>query len=284
MNEPLPPRADCGILYIATGRRHLDEMLVSARSVRRHMPGLPIVLYTDQENLPAGVFDEIRRIGNPRHSFMDKIAPLCETPFERTVFLDTDTLVCAPIPDLFEILDRVDLALAHAPYRSDAAFSTPNCFVELNTGVLAYRRTPQMVALFQDWLRIYEEEVAATGRMESDQHAFREALYRSPVPFYVLPPEYNLRTVMPAAVGRSRVRIIHGRGPDMHELERWVNASRHIRLFFPSALQLTPEHFGILSRPGRWMVGAIHACVAPFVIAERVLRTIKRRLLASSGK
>jgi hypothetical protein len=284
VNEAPPPLADCGILYIATGRRHLDEMLVSARSVRRHMPGLPIVLYTDQQDLPAGVFDEIRRIENPRHSFMDKIAPLCDTPFERTVFLDTDTLVCAPIPDLFEILDRVELALAHAPYRNDAAFSTPNCFVELNTGVLAYRRTPQMVALFQGWLRIYENEVAATGRMESDQHAFREALYRSPAPFYVLPPEYNLRTVMPAFVGRARVRIIHGRGPDMHEFERWVNASRHIRLFFPSALQLTSEHFGILSRPGRWVAGAIHACVAPFVLAERVLRPLKRRLFALFGK
>jgi hypothetical protein len=268
-----------GILYIATGRRHLGEMLVSARSVRRHMPGVPIVVYTDQDDLPADVFDEIRRIRDPRHSFIDKIAPLCETPFERTIFLDTDTLACAPFPDLFEILDRFDLALAHAPYRHDRPFVTPNCFAELNTGVLAYRRTPEMIALFQDWLRLYEKEVSETGRMDSDQPAFREALYRSPVSPYVLPSEYNLRTVMPAAVGRCKVRIIHGRGPDMAALERWVNASHGIRLFLPSALQLSGRHFAILSRPGRLIGGVIHACVAPFVIAERVLRHLKRRLL-----
>jgi hypothetical protein len=268
-----------GILYIATGRRHLGEMLISARSVRRHMPGVPIVVYTDQQDLPADVFDEVRPISDPRHSFIDKIAPLCDTPFERTIFLDTDTLACAPFTDLFEILDRFDLALAHAPYRHDRPFVTPNCFAELNTGVLAYRRTPEMVSLFQDWLRLYQKEVAETGRMDSDQPAFREALYRSPVSPYILPTEYNLRTVMPAAVGRCTVRIIHGRGPDMAELERWVNASHGIRLFLPSALQLTGRHFAILSRPGRIVGAMIHALAAPFVWAEQILRGVKRRFL-----
>ena len=270
---------DRGILYIATGRRHLDEMLVSARSVRRHMPGVPIVVCTDQTDLPKDVFDEIRRIDSPRHSFIDKIAPLCESPFERTIFLDTDTLACAPFGDLFEILDRFDLALAHAPFRHDRPFVTPNCFAELNTGVMAWRRSPETVALFRDWLRIYEKEVAETGRMDSDQPAFREALYRSPVSFYVLPAEYNLRTVMPAAVGRCKVRIIHGRGPDMARLEKWVNASRGIRLFLPDALHLTARHFAILSGPGRIVGGIIHACAAPFVLAERLLRNLKRRFV-----
>jgi hypothetical protein len=277
-------RESTGVLYIATGRRHLGEMLVSARSVRRHLPGVPIVLYTDQADLPAGVFDEVRRLDQPRHSFIDKIAPLCETPFERTLFLDTDTLVCAPIFDVFEILDRADVALAHAPYRHDRPFVTPNCFPELNTGVLAYRRTPEMIAMFRDWLRLYEKEVAETGRMDSDQPAFREALYRAPISFSVLPPEYNLRTVMPAAVGRCAVRIIHGRGPDMQELERWVNASHRIRLFLPSALQLTAGHFAILSRPGRFVGGLIHAVVAPFVWTERILRFVKRGIFSRSGK
>ncbi len=256
-------------------------MLISARSVRRHLPGVPIVLYTDQTDLPAGVFDEVRRIENPRHSFIDKIAPLCETPFERTIFLDTDTLACAPFDDLFTLLDRFELAAAHAPYRHDRPFVTPNCFAELNTGVLAYRRSPAMIALFQDWLRLYEEEVAATGRMDSDQPAFREALYRSALPVYVLPPEYNLRTVMPAAVGRCQVRIIHGRGPDMEELARWVNASHRIRLFLPSVLQFSSAHFAILSRPGRWVGGLFTALLAPVIWAERVLRPWKRRIFGA---
>jgi hypothetical protein len=269
--------SDIGFLYIATGPRHVGEMLASARSVRKHMPGVRIAVYTDQSNLPADVFDEVRRIENPRHSFIDKIAPLCETPFERTIFLDTDTIACAPFHDLFEILDRFDLAVAHAPFRHDRPFVTPNCFAEVNTGVMAYRRGEAVTALLQDWLRLYEKEVAETGCMDSDQPAFREALYRSPVSLYVLPTEYNLRTVMPVAVGRCKVRIIHGRGPDMAAVERWVNASKSIRLFLPSVLQLSPRHFSILSTPGRIVAGLIHTCVMPFVLAEEWLRPIKRR-------
>ena len=266
----------CGVIYVATGRRHLAEMLVSAQSVRRHMPETPIFLYTDQADLPAGVFSEVRAIENPRHSFIDKIAPLRETPFDRTLFLDTDTFLAAPVRDLFEVLDRCDLAVSHAPFRHDRPFATPNCFAELNTGVMAYRRTPGVDALLADWLRLYEKEVAETGKMDSDQPAFREALYRSTVPFYVLPSEYNLRTVMPAAAGRCQVRILHGRAPSMEELERRVNASRSIRLFLPDALQLTARHFVILSPVGRVVAALISACVSPFVFAERLLRGLRR--------
>ncbi len=269
-------KTSCGVIYVATGRRHLDEMLVSARSVRRHMPELPIFLYTDQTDLPEGIFSEVRRIETPRHSFIDKIAPLRETPFDRTLFLDTDTLIAAPVRDLFELLDRCELAVAHAPFRHDRPFRTPNCFAELNTGVMAYRRTPGVDALLVDWLRLYEAEVEETGKMDSDQPAFREALYRSAVPFYVLPSEYNLRTVMPAAVGRCRVRILHGRAADMEHIERQANASRSIRLFLPDALQLTARHFAILSPAGRWVGAFISACVTPFVVAERFLRAIRR--------
>jgi hypothetical protein len=120
--------------------------------------------------------------------------------------------------------------------------------------------------------------------MDSDQPAFREALYRSPISFATLPPEYNLRTVMPATVGRCAVRIIHGRGPDMEALERWVNASHRIRVFLPSALQLTAEHFAILSGPGRFVGASIHAAIAPFVWAERVLRLVKRGIFSRGGK
>ncbi len=281
VESPVMPEHSLGVLYVATGGVHRDEMIASARTVRRHLPGVPILAYTDQTDLPPDVFSEIRTLARPRHSFVDKIAPLRETPFERTLFLDTDTWLCGSVADLFDVLDRFEMALAHAPLRHDREFVTPNCFAELNTGVLAYRCTAAVDNLFSDWLRVYEEEVKTTGRMDSDQPAFREAIYRSQVNFYVLPSEYNLRTVMPAAVGRCAVRIIHGRASDLAEVERWVNESRSIRLFLPETLQLTRRHFAILSGPGRIVSALLTALVAPFAAAERVLRTVKRRLLGN---
>lgn len=270
-----------GVIYVATGQRHLDEMLQSVRSLKKHMPALPVVLFTDQKDFADESIDDVREIHNPRHSFMDKIAPLCETPFERTLFLDTDTLVCAPIDDLFDVLDRYDLAVTHAPYRHDRPFSTPVCFAEMNTGVVTYRRSTGVCKMFRLWLDHYEREVAQTGKLDSDQPAFRAAAYESPdVSLYILPSEYNLRTVMPAAVGRGGVRIIHGRARDMHAVGHRVNASRKIRIIVPDVWSLVTSHFVVLGESGRLLGSLLDLVLTPWVRLEASLRPLKRKLFS----
>jgi hypothetical protein len=269
-------QTSCGVLYVATGTRHVGEALRSAQSVRKHMPNLPIVLYTDQQNMTSRIFTEIRKIERPLHSFGDKIPPLKETPFERTLFLDTDTHVCAPIQDVFEILDRFDLAASHAPYRPARPAVTPNCFCEFNSGVIAYRMKPETLHLFDKWLRLYETFVETTGRME-DQPTFRQALYESPIGIYVLPPEYNFRTVMPGFSGRGTIKILHGRGVSMEQIEDWVNNSRNIRVFLSSPRQLTRDHLEILSPNGRGITALLTTFIQPLVRAEAALRPWKRR-------
>jgi len=273
------PFANCGVIYVATGRRHLDEMLVSVSSLRQQMPGLPVVLFTDQAEIPAGVFDEIRILTNAQHSFVDKIAPLCESPFEKTLFLDTDTFLCGEVGDLFDLLERFDLAVTHAPFRHDRPFSTPTCFAELNTGVMVYRNTSAVRELFQRWLELYKQEVGETGKLDSDQPAFRAAMYQSPqVSLYVLPSEYNLRTVMPAAVGRCKVRILHGRAPDMAAVADRVNASRKIRVILPGVPYLIECHLQVLGAGGRLIACVFDCLIRPWIWLERVLRPIKRKL------
>ncbi|CAN5787567.1 hypothetical protein BH09VER1_BH09VER1_18480 [soil metagenome] len=265
-----------GILYVATGDRFVAEARLSALSAKQHMPDLPTLLYTDRP-VPAGSpFDEVRRLESPRHFFVDKVAPLAESPFERTLFLDTDTFVCAPVYDLFTLLDRYDLALAHAPLRHDRPFTTPTCFAELNTGVIAYRPNRSVKDLIARWASIYEEEVARSGPV-SDQAAFRQAAYESAAKLYILPSEYNLRTVMPAATGRGTVKIIHGRAPDLSRLADRLNRSRAIRVFLPSLRDLDPANFIILTAPGR-LLGGIFAIGTR---TWRLLETLKRRLFGS---
>lgn len=268
--------ADKGIFYVATGRRFIDEARDSAFTARRWMPGTPILLHTDAGEEKISPFDEIRPLVNPRHFFIDKIQPLLETPFGRTIFLDTDTRVCADISDLFSVLDRFDIAVTHAPLRHDRPFPTPNCFAELNTGVIAYRKCEAVDRLIRRWLEIYEQEVIRCGKV-SDQAAFRQAAYESDARLYVLPSEYNLRTVMPAATGRGSVRIIHGRAASMENLERRVNGSRSIRVFLPTLTDLDPDHFIILSRLGCLFGTIIGLGTRTF----RVLEKWKRRLFGA---
>lgn len=272
--------ASRGFLYVATGARHIRETVQSAKTLAVHMPDVPRILFADSKaDIPEGLFSEVRLLSKVQRSFLDKIAPLSESPFQNTVFLDTDTHLCGPVDDLFELLEQYDLAAAHAAMRHDGPFSTPNAFAELNTGVIAYRLTPEVREMFARWQSLYEAEIAASGQMGSDQPSFRQAVWESRIPLYVFAPEYNFRTTMPAATGRVRVRIIHGRDADMNRLEERVNGSRNIRVFLPGWREWEDSHFRILAGPGFYFSKLTSLLVRGIKSVERKLEPIKRALI-----
>ena len=205
-------RQDAGILYVATGERHLSETQRSARSFHATMPDVPVAVFTDDQPAAraSGCFDLVLEHPACQHSYVDKLRPLVESPFERTLFLDTDTYSAAPCYEVFDLLDRFELAVAHAPLRAHL-HSPPGCpisFPEVNTGVIAYRNTRGFQALVADWIAIF----ASQPPEYDDQPAFREALYASDVRFAVLTSEYNLRACFPYFLGGNvEVKIIHAR-------------------------------------------------------------------------
>ncbi len=254
-----------GFYFIATGRRFLDESCRSAVRIRSVMPGVPIAIASDLSP-PKDLFDHHLAIANPQFNFSDKIGPLLSTPFERTVFLDTDTWLCEPVPEMFAILDRHDVAMAHAPMRFTATSSVPPTFPECNSGVIAYHLNDRTRSLFSLWEKLYQERLTSTGVID-DQPSLRDALWQSDVSFATLPPEYNFRFIMPAFAGRGSVKILHGRHPDYEALSASLNKSGSPRVFLPRLREASPRHFGILSKPGRclgywigwdaWMAGVI---------------------------
>jgi len=225
---------DKGIIYIATGAKYCEEAAASARSSRAAMPDIPITLFTDHpEQVKAGVFDGVELIANPTHSLLDKIEPLWRSPYERTLFLDTDTYVLGPVYELFEILDRYEFSYCQAPGRGadnpDYLAICPMAFAEPNTGVMSYRRTERTVKLFRDWRACYEAQVAEQPRrITHDQPAFRKVLYESDVRALVLPPEYNLRTIFPLFKGRMPAKILHGRNPTLGAALKVLGNPRYI--------------------------------------------------------
>jgi len=246
--------ASRGVVYVASGPRYVDEAVRSAASLKRAMPDLPALLFTDQPDPGATVFDRIEPPAGARRSYIDTILPLLASPFERTLFLDSDTLVCGPLGDLFQVLDRFDLAVSHDSWRGpDPLGVCPDAFAELNTGVLLYRRTPAMERLIRRWHDRYEAIVAAAGGAPApnDQRAFRAELYASGVPFYVLPVEYNFTAWCPAAAGaEARVVILHGRSRRLPEIARIVNQSHTWRVFLPTLWHVDRRWLGIYSRTG----------------------------------
>lgn len=229
-------KLDFGILYVATGIQYVKEAAESARSARVAMPDVPIALWTDlPQQAPREVFWQVRDIESPAYSFIDKLRFLRHTPFKKTLYLDCDTLLLAPVMELSSLLDRFQLAYCHAPYRSCPGFplpELPECFSEPNTGVIAYRSEKATFDALAAWERLYEKQLGLEHPPMHDQPAFRQSLYESSLNCIVLPPEYNFRTCFPAFKGANLpVKILHGREPELSAAAASVNAKKWIRVF-----------------------------------------------------
>lgn len=181
---------DTGVIYVASGLDYVDLACTSARGLRALNPGLAVDIFTDGP-VPNDLFDQVHPLTRPGPRA--KLTAMQETRFARTLFLDSDTLVVAPLGDLFDVLHRFDCAAAHDMRRAsdlirEGEEATPYAFPQLNSGVLLYRRSAAMLTLLAEWERRFH----ATGA-KRDQPILKDLLWSSDIRFYVLPPEFNLR-------------------------------------------------------------------------------------------
>lgn len=234
-----------GILYVATGPRYVDEARSSAQSVRACNPGLPVCLVTDQAVQPDADFDIVLDVhesssnlttGQENYLALDRVAyyrkvlPLAGSPFEKTIFLDTDTWVGSPLDDLYMLLDRFDLLVTPAHIVHDYDFEhteppfsrIPAAFGYFNTGLLAFRRGSNVETFMRRWV---ENHVEHTARFTvNDQPAFRLTLFEESANFHVLPSNYNILSWAPFIVpAGGRIVMLHGRNP---WLRKWANVFR----------------------------------------------------------
>lgn len=220
-----------GFVYAASGEKFIAEAVQSAHSVRRHHPDAAICLISDRE-VSDKVFTEVHVNPEARGSGRDKLdMDLC--PYDRAVFLDTDTMVTGNLSELFELLERYDLAV----YQETSGYhyklpDVPYAFPEFNSGVIAFRRTPEVLAFFEDWKRLYVEMKPESGR-HWDQPSFRRAVYLSTLRVACLPPEFNVMPYNPAFL-MTGAKILHGRTwAHLERLEKWVNAQTGPRVYVP---------------------------------------------------
>jgi hypothetical protein len=199
-----------GVIFVATGD-YARAAVEAAASIRQHCPGLGIHLFTNQRDIPAGIFDGVSTIENPH--MRSKVDYLTLTPFERTLYLDTDIRIVEDIREMFALLERFDIAFAHAQARNQPATNElwrcriPEAFPQMNSGVILYRNSPQVLKLFTEWSAVYKEAC-----FKKDQVTLRELLWLSDLRIATLPPEYNLRSKKYIKVWETkeaRPKILH---------------------------------------------------------------------------
>ncbi|WP_348799482.1 hypothetical protein [Flavobacterium adhaerens] len=102
-----------GFLYVANRQKFIDEAFISAKSIKQ-FSNLPIAIVCTSQlaNEQVKSFFDIVVINEEinNHIYLSKIIGLQNLPFEKAIFLDSDTFVCADISPLFELLDMVDIA------------------------------------------------------------------------------------------------------------------------------------------------------------------------------
>ena len=223
-----------GILFIATGEQHVHEAIENARASAEHACGRRLVLITDRvhEVSDADVFDQVLAHPDPVGGYRDKIGPLQRLPFQRTLFLDSDARLTAPVDALFAALGPADLAAVHAPVRHPPGWSdkrVPALFPELNSGVLLFRRGPLQRRLVRRWLRLYDRLHHRFGQTW-DQASLRSVVWRlmqrRGLRLAVLPAEANFRTTKPWVAGQGLpVHVLHGRVPSDEQslLQAYLN-------------------------------------------------------------
>src|SRR6056297_802897 len=182
-----------GILFIAAGKPFVHAAIAAAESAKAVMPGIAVDLYCDDAHgFDMSVFDKVTMIDAPHRR--SKVDCLPMTRFDRTLYVDTDVRFVADVRDLFELLDRFDVALAHAHTRNrevtTAVWRTalPDAFPQFNGGVILYKSNEPVMAFLNAWKEAYK-----TAGFRNDQVTLRELLWESELQICTLPPEYNVR-------------------------------------------------------------------------------------------
>ena len=208
-----------GAIWVAWGEAHLETAVKSAKSFKRFNPDLGTALFT-VEPFSHDIFDQV--IEKPELKdfkglfTLPKIACMPETPFERTIFFDNDTLTLNDLAPAYAVLDKYNIAgcqvsLWQRPrhagrFKADVPLLCP----QINTGVLVYSRAKATI----DFLKYWDESSRRSydGGETCDQVSFREAVWTSDIKFHVLPEQMNKRLIDPCELiysDKPKPMVVH---------------------------------------------------------------------------
>jgi hypothetical protein len=258
------------VIFCAVGsKRYIDQAISSARSVKESNPTVKTVVFTDHAGV-TDCFDEVRIVTESGNGFVAKISAITHAPYDRFLYLDSDTYVAGDLLPVFALLDRFDVAAAHALSRYCTKLDhVPLSFPELNTGVLAVRRSETVNGLLGAWLCRYREHRDRYIHLPTeDQPALRELLWESDLRIAVLTPEWNCMFHIGTGI-TGEARIFHGTSSDYKSLVGRINHGQlHPFNGLPESrwCKEVSQHAGILRR-------SIHA-----VVPERWIAAMRRRI------
>lgn len=228
-NQNLPRN---GVIYCATRKKlFLDEALISANSVKKYNKRIGISIFVDKkikeilENKDH-LFDSIHIIEKPEYSFGDKIFTMKNTPYQKSFYLDCDTLITDDFSEIFNILETYDMAAINIPFKNRR-------YPEFNAGIVAFRMNEQVKNFLHIWDNIYDRVNHA-----NDQPTFYKLVNKSFISFFTLPPNYNFRLQFASYIF-NKIKIFHSHEifkmnkENRKKMINFLNKSKNERVWFP---------------------------------------------------
>lgn len=255
-----------GVLYVAFGDRYQAEARRSIRSLRK-VSNLPVAVVTDRIWDDSGIVFVTRK---PLPSLRSKPLHIYEaSPFDRTLFVDTDTVFASDIAPVFGMLDHYDIGVRFGgAWLEDAEL---HFHTQCNSGVILFRKSDEVAALFRNWLAMYDN-AAAIKPEPNDQRHLAGAIARSRARPAHLASYLNFTLFDTLATSNPPV-IYHGRGEWIESLAAEINAEWDRKTDWQTRVWL-PNIFGFLPRGIRHSDPLL--AVALYLLRRRNLRHLSR--------
>lgn len=237
-------------MNLASGRRPgaAEETRRSLASLRR-VSSLPAAVVTDRpwegDPCPDRFLIRTNAAGfaaKPRHMYE-------ASPFEETLFIDSDTYVAADVTPVFGLLRHYDIGVRFGGPQLNEEDGL-ELHTQCNSGVILFRRSAAVEEVFALWNSEYDRALkelppARDARGFGDQRFLAIAIAKSRArPVHLA--EYLNFTLFDTLVTYSPPLVLHGRLPHMEAIEReisgrWDPASDwHPRLWLPNIRGLLP--------------------------------------------
>jgi hypothetical protein len=265
-----------GVLYIAFGESYQEEVRRSLKSLKSCSPAIKSAVITDQP-WSTSPQPDMFVVREAEFSFRSKPKYINDTPFERTLLLDTDTVVAKPIDSLFKLLDYYDIGLTMQSVRSDDPYGL-DCHPQCNSGVILFKKNERVERFFSKWLQEYDNSCGKgmdpnseiPGKGVPDQPSLKASLIGSDARVVHLPTFVHCILQYPA-ITYSPPMIYHGRIAHMEMLDEeienrfkqvwgWHVWLPNIRGFLPAGVRRSDP------------------ALAAGLIFQRIFNTSRRRL------
>jgi len=220
--------ATYGAVYIATGEMYNRWALHSIASLRK-LSDIPITIFTDAILPLAGSMKITQRpIEQDDNWGLTKLRALRASPYDQTVFFDSDTEILSRPEDVmwfnFDIAAAKDMSVDY-----DKKLFLGYNPGHLNTGVIFYRMNDRVINVLDEAIDRYNEIGEQEG-WTSDQSVLNHLIFNRDINVQKLSPEWNVRSSNFKLVARPKVIHMHHL-PDLPrdkleaEWEKWEDVS-----------------------------------------------------------